>query len=104
MNPWACLLVEIGIYISIRILHTEFLLDIGYPRHKRFQLYVELIFPRYGNSSNMFWRYAKGSTPFAFALSTREYTMELATAPFVVSQNSPFFRPKVNGWNLPAVE
>lgn len=34
LKPWACLLVEIGIRISIRILHTEFLLDIGCPMHE----------------------------------------------------------------------
>ena len=40
------MLVEIGIHISIRILHTEFLLDIGCPRHERCQFFVGLVFPQ----------------------------------------------------------
>ena len=38
------MLVEIGIHISIRILPTEFLLDIGCPRHEQFQFFVGLVF------------------------------------------------------------
>ena len=38
------MLVKIGIHISVRILHTEFLLDIGCQRHERFQFFVGLVF------------------------------------------------------------
>ena len=38
------MLVEIGIHISVRILHTEFLLDIGCPRHERLQFFVGWLF------------------------------------------------------------
>ena len=38
------MLVEIGIHISVRILHTEFLLDIGCPRHERFKFFVGWVF------------------------------------------------------------
>lgn len=54
-------------------------------------------FPRYGSSTSTRCRQANGSTPFAFALSTMEYTTALASAPLGVSQNSKFLRPRVNG-------
>ena len=38
------MLVEIGIHISIRTLHTEFLLDIGCLRHERLQFLVRMRF------------------------------------------------------------
>lgn len=54
-------------------------------------------FPGYGSFTSTRCRWANGSTPFAFALSTMEYTTALASAPLGVSQNSQFLRPRVNG-------
>lgn len=60
-NPRACLfsLAKICIHTSIRIFHSEFLLDVKCPRLERCQFFVGLFFP-------------------SFALFTWEYTMVLA--------------------------
>ena len=46
--------------------------------------------PMYCISVNTNARYAYGSTPFAFAVSIRLYTIALDLAPLTVSENSQF--------------
>ena len=46
---------------------------------------------------NTYRRYLYGSRPLALAVSTKEYTMALDSAPLTESQKSQFFRPTTKG-------